>query len=313
MLIPKIEAAVWIAAGILLAAPFAMAADEKQEVGGSAVVTVDPGKEIPGDISENALHLKLDGKEAQVTGFKPLRDPQSTVELVVLVDDGARTSLGSQMSDIGKFIQDQRPGTKVGVAYMLNSQAVFAQPLTTNLAAAAKGVHLPMAGGEGVSSSPYFCLSNLAKNWPSNHPHARREVVMITDGVDNYDPRYDPNDPYVQAAIKDAVRARLIVYSIYWRSQGRLGGSAYGAYDGQNLLSEVAGATGGKSYWEGMGNPVSLSPYFQDIDRRIDNQYELDFTTAIGNKPSIESLKLTVSARAKIDAPQEVYVRPGVE
>ncbi len=309
----KLRALTLIALGSSLAIPLAMAADQRQQQGGSAVVTVEPGKETPGDIPQSALHLKLDGKESEVTGFTPLRDPQSKVELVVLVDDGARTSLGTQMKDISKFIQDQRPGSKVGVAYMLNGRAAFAQPLTTDLAAAAHGVHLPMAGGEGASSSPYFCLSDLAKNWPSNDPHARREVVIISDGVDNYERTYDPDDPYVRAAMDDAVRARLIVYSIYWRSQGRFDSTAYAAYDGQNLLAEVAAATGGKSYWEGTGNPVSFVPYFEDIDRRIDNQYELDFMTAIGNKPAIESLKLTVSARGKIDAPQEVYVHTAAE
>lgn len=300
------------AASLTLAAPFAMAADQNQQVGGHAIVTVDPGKETPGNIPQSALHLKLNGKESQVTGFTPLRDPVSKVELVILIDDGARTSLGTQMKGIEKFIQNQRPGTKVGVAYMLNGRAAFSQPFTTDLAAAAHGVHLPMAGGEGASSSPYFCLSDLAKNWPSNDPHARREVVMISDGIDYYNPRYDPEDPYVQAAMNDAVRAHLVIYTIYWRSQGVFDNTAYAAYDGQNLLTEVAEATGGKSYWQGMGNPVDFSPYFKDVDNRIDNQYELDFMTA-GSKPAIESLKLTVSANAKLDAPGEVFVRPGAQ
>ncbi len=312
MLMRKLQALTLIAVGSAFAVPFAMAADQSQQVGGSAVVTVEPGKEMPGSITQSELHLKLDGKESEVTGFRPLRDPESKVELVVFVDDGARGSLGTQMKDIEKFIQGQRPGTKVGVAYMLNGRAAFAQPFTTDLNAAAHGVHLPMAGGEGASSSPYFCLSDLAKNWPSNDAHARREVVMVSDGVDYYERRYDPEDPYVQAAMNDAVRAHLVVYTIYWRSQGLFDNSAYAAYDGQNLLTEVSAATGGKSYWEGMGNPVSFDPYFKDIDQRLDNQYELDFMTA-GSKPAIESLKLAVSARAKLDAPQEVYVHPGAE
>ncbi|MGH9561567.1 MAG: hypothetical protein ACRD3S_08935, partial [Terracidiphilus sp.] len=133
------------------------------------------------------------------------------------------------------------------------------------------------------------------------------------DGIDYYNPRYDPNDPYVQSAINDAVRAHLIVYTIYWRSQGVFDNTAYAAYDGQNLLTEVAGATGGKSYWQGMGNPVSFDPYFKDIDARIDHQYELDFTTVGSNKPGIDSLKLTVSTNAKLNAPGEVYVHPGAE
>lgn len=308
----KLEALSLMAMGLSLAAPLAMAADQNQQMGGHAVVTVNPGKETPGDIPQSALHLKLNGKESEVTGFTLLRDPQSKVELVVLVDNGARTSLGTQLKGIEKFIQEQRPGTKVGVAYMLNGRAAFSQPLTTDLAAAAHGVHLPMGGGEGASSSPYFCLSDLAKNWPSNDPHARREVVMISDGIDYYNPRYDPNDSYVQAAMNDAVRAHLIIFTIYWRSQGVFDNTAYAAYDGQNLLTEVAGATGGKSYWQGMGNPVDFDPFFRDINERIDNQYELDFMTA-GDKPGIESLKLTVSAHAKLDAPGEVFVHPGAE
>ncbi len=313
MLIRKLQAAVLFAAGSLLAATFAMAAEPKQEAQGSAVVTVLSGNELPGGIPQDALHLKLDGKEAAITRFTPLRDPQSKVEMVVLIDDGARSSLGSQMKDIAKFIENQRPDTKVAVAYMLNGRAAFAGPLTTDHNATARSVHLPMAGGEGVSSSPYFCLSDLAHNWPSKDTSARREVVMITDGVDYYEMRYDPEDPYVQAAMNDAVRARLIVYSIYWRSQGGFDRTRYAAYDGQNLLAEVTQATGGNSYWEGTGNPVSFVPYFEDIDRRLDNQYELDFMTPTGNKPAMQSLKLTVSARAKVDAPQEVYVHSGVE
>jgi len=173
---------------------------------------------------------------------------------------------------------------------------------------------VPLGGGEaGISASPYFCLSDLAKNWPSSDTHARREVVMITDGVDYYELRYDPDDPYVKAAMDDAVRARLIVYAIYWRSTDRFDRTGYAAADGQNLLAQVTQTTGGVSYWQGIGNPVSIVPYFQDIDRRLDNQYELDFMTATGDKPEMQTLKLSVSAHAKINAPQEVYVHPGAE
>ena len=105
---------------------------------------------------------------------------------------------------------------------------------------------------------------------------------MITDGVDDYERRYDPEDPYVEAAINDSVRAHLVVYSIYWRDQGRFDRTGYAANDGQNLLAQLTQVTGGNSYWRGDGNPVNFEPYFADIDRRIDNQYELDFTAPMG-------------------------------
>ena len=309
----KLQLAALMAAVALLAASSALAADENQTGQGSAVVTILSGNEIPGGIPQDALHLKVDGKDSNITGWRQLRGPASTVEMVVLIDDGARASIGTQLTDIAKFIQALPPDAKVAVAYMENGRAALAGPMTTDHSAVTKELHLPLAGAPGVSASPYFCLSDLAKNWPSKDAHARREVVMVTDGVDYYEVHYDPDDPYVAAATTDSIRARLIVYSIYWRNQGFLGRSGYADYDGQNLLAQLTQATGGNSYWEGFGNPVSFEPYLTDISRRLDNQYELDFMAPLGNKPQMETLKLKVSANVKIDAPQQVYVHAGAE
>ena len=245
----KLQLAVLMAAGALLAASSALAADQNQAGQGSAVVTVLSGNEIPGGIPQDALHAEGGRQGFEHHRLDAVARPASKVEMVVLIDDGARASLGTQMNDIAKFIQGLPPDAKVAVAYMENGRAAFAGPLTTDHAAVMRELHLPMAGMPGVSASPYFCLSDLAKNWPSKDAHARREVVMVTDGVDYYEMRYDPEDPYVQAAINDAVRARLIVYSIYWRNQGRFDRTGYAAYDGQNLLAQLTQATGGNSYW----------------------------------------------------------------
>jgi hypothetical protein len=314
MRIHNLHFAALLATGSLLAAIPAMAADSNQQQG-QAVVTVLPGSEVPGGIQQDALHLKVDGKDSTVTGWSLLRGPQSTVEMVVLIDDGARQSLGLQLPDIAKFIQGLPPDAKVAVAYMQNGRAVFggplsADPLSADHAAAVRELHLPLGGGAGASASPYFCLSDLAKHWPSTDAHARREVVAVTDGVDDYDRRFNPDDPYVQAAIEDSVRARLIVYSIYWRNTGLADVTNYAAFSGQGLMAEVTDATGGKSYWEGNGNPVTFQPYLADISDRLDNQYEMDFMTPVAGKPQMASLKLRVAAQVKIDAPQQVYVHP---
>jgi hypothetical protein len=313
MRIRQLEIFAFLAAGMFLAAPFALAAENNQSGVGQAVVTILPGSEIPGGVPQDALHAKVDGKDSTITGWTPLHSPDSKLEVVLLIDDGARESLGLQMSDIAKFIQGLPPDAEVAVGYMENGRAALAGPLSTDHAAVVHELHLPVQGTPGVSASPYFCLSDLAKHWPSTDARARREVVMVTDGVDYYDLRYDPEDPYLQAAIQDSVRARLVVYSIYWRNQGRFDRTGYAANDGQNLLAQLTQATGGNSYWEGYGNPVSLQPYFADIDRRIHNQYELDFITPTGSKPQMASLKLKVTAHAKIASPQQVYVHPGAE
>lgn len=306
----KIALAMSLAAGALMVAAPAFPQNEK-EGQGQAVITVLPAHEnqaAPASLSQQNLAIKVNGKDSTITNWIPLRGENNRVEMVLLIDSAARASLGTQLSDITNFVKTLPPNVAVSVAWMINGQAQLATPLTTDHQQALKGVHLPISVA-GVNASPYFSLSSLATHWPSSDRGARRVVVMITDGIDYYEPRYDPEDPYVQAAITDSVRSGLVVYSLYWQNQGRFDRSLWGTDAGQNLLLEVTQATGGYSYWEGYGNPVSFQPFFKDLDRRLQNQYEISFTAPLNGKPQVENLKLKVNGPpAKVDSPQQVYV-----
>lgn len=300
-----------VLASLLVAAPMAFAQSENQGQG-QATVTVLPKKSSapPSNVSQQSVEVSVNGKKTAVSTWQPLRGDHAGVELVLLIDEGARTSLGREMDDITHFIQSLPPNVKIGIAYMQNGRAALAGPLTADHAQALKGLRLPM-GQPGENASPYFCLSDLAKRWPSSDRDARREVIMITDGVDYYDRRYDPQDPYMLAAIEDSVRARLVVYSIYWRNAGRADRTEYASTSGQNLLAQVTQSTGGNSYCIGMGNPVSLQPYFEDFSRRLQNQYELGFAVPLHGKAQEETLKVKVKAPdSSVTAPQQVWVAP---
>src|SRR2546430_407621 len=72
-----------------------------------------------------------------------------------------------------------------------------------------------------ANGSPYCSLSDLLKKWPAHSPDERREVVMITDGIDRYNGlRYDPSNPYLEATIRDALRNHVVVYAIYFHNAG---------------------------------------------------------------------------------------------
>jgi len=301
-----------LAAFALLGAAQAFCQSDSYQGQGQAVVMVLPKHEgeVPPSVANQDLAVKLNGKNAKVTKWTPLQGPENRLELVVLIDGSARSSLGSQLEDIAHFIKSLPPNTKAAIAYMQSGNAVFVTPLSADHAQVLSALHLP-GGSSGSDASPYFCLSDLAKRWPSGDRAARREVVMVTDGVDNYQRQYDPDDPYVQAAIRDSVRARLVVYSIYWQNRGRADNTAYANDTGQNLLGQVAEATGGKSFWQGMGNPVSFGPYLDELTRRFRNQYELGFVGRLDGKAEVESLRLKLSAPGtEIDSPQQVYVYP---
>lgn len=301
----KIALAFALSAGMVLAASPSFG----QSGQGRAVVTILPShpNDNLGQIPQG-FKLKVNGKDSTVMNFTPLQESNSPVELVMLIDGGARTSLGSQFQDIESFVKEMPPNTKIALAYMANGRAVFSSQLSSSADDVLKGLHLS-TGYPGSNASPYFCLSDLAKSWPSHDRTARREVLMITDGVDNYDRSFDPQDPYVDTAINDSVRAGLVVYSIYWKNMGRANNTWYATNAGQNLLQMVTQATGGNSYWQGTGNPVSLQPFLQDLRRRLNHQYELSFSAPSGGKPEVKTLKIDLKVpSAKVDAPQRVFV-----
>ncbi|MGO9776335.1 MAG: hypothetical protein ACLQGT_03785 [Terracidiphilus sp.] len=304
--------AICVAVTVLVAAAPGFSQSESQQGQGQAVVTVLPKQEgvLPASVTGQDLSVKVDGKPARVTSWKPFQSPENNIELVLLIDGSARSALGGQFDYIERFVKSLPPNTKAAIAYMQNGSATFAGPLSADHAEVLRALHLP-AGAAGSSASPYFCLSDLAKHWPSADSKARREVVMVTDGIDLYYPDLDLDDPYLQAAIADSVRARLVVYSIYWQSKGNAGSFSYENNAGQSLLTAVAEATGGKLFTIGMSNPVSFQPFLDELTRRFRNQYELGFTTVLTGKPQVETLKLKLSAPGtEINSPGQVMVYP---
>ncbi len=293
-----------------LLATGALAQNPATQSNGNVVVTVLPKHEgdVAPSVANQDLSIKVNGKNAKVVKWAPYQD--GNVELVLLIDDSARSSLGTQLNEIASFVKTLPPNIKAAIAWMENGRAVFTTPLSTDHDQVLKALHLP-GGSPGFSASPYFCLSDLAQHWPSNDPAARREVVEISDGVDPYQRRFDPEDPYVQASVTDSVKAHLVVYFIYWRALGRADNTESANNAGQNLMQEVVQGTGGKSFWEGLGNPVSFQPYFEELTRRLRNQYELRFSAQHNGKPEVETFKLKLSAPGdEITAPQQVLVAP---
>ena len=293
-----------------------LAAQNEPNMGtGQAVVTVLPkvDGQIPSSVINQDLSVKVNGKNAKVSVWKPLNKPENRVELIILMDSSARSSLGGQLDEIARFFDHLPPNTSATVGYMEYGDTKLSGPLTTDSAALKKMLHLPV-GDRGSNGSPYFCLSELLKKWPSQDANARREVVMITDGNDPYHGGIGTENPYIQTAMDDASRAHVIVDTLYWANQGLRDSTTVGNNIGQDQLSTITESTGGKDFWHGYGNPVSFEPFFDELTRRLRNQYELRFVAPLKGKPEIESMHLKLSAPGtEVTAPNQVYVVPQSE
>jgi hypothetical protein len=225
-----------LAMGICLAMPGALRTAASQETStGRAVVTAETkAAEGVTTISKQSISVYENRKLQDVSGWTPLRGARSGLQLVVLLDDSSRGNLGLQLNDIRSFLSGLPPTVQVAIGYMRNGTPNLVQNFTNDHTLAAKALRLPqgVAGGNG---SPYFCLSDLVKHWPGGD-NVRREVIMVTDGVDRYSGgRFDPENPYVRAATSDAQKAGVIVYSIYYRGAGRFDQSALATDGGAEL------------------------------------------------------------------------------
>jgi hypothetical protein len=260
-----------------------------------------------------------------LTSWAPVLPAHAQVAL--LIDDGLRESMGRELNNLEDFVRNLPPGIEILIGYMQNGSIQQAQPFTTDHAKAASTLHLP-EGIPGASASPYFCLSDFVKHWPGTAPAdpnaaptigtlsgprtgQARFVIMITNGVDPYNGNtsvMNQDSPYVESAIKDSERAGVAVYAIYFSDAGIRGGSADNS--GQNYLADLAQRTGGVSFWEGVGNPVSTAPFLKQFQNAIAETYIATFNAAAGAHPAQDMVHIKLAAaKTKLHAPEEV--RPG--
>ena len=253
------------------------------------------------------LRLQVNHKDSPITTVSPVIPASAQVAFVR--DDGLRSPLATGVLGLPKFINQLPAGTKVLVGYMQNG-TVQSAGFSTNHEQVASQLRLPFSSA-GLSASPYFCLSEFVKHWPSNEPGARF-VLMITNGVDPYNGRpsvLNQDSPYVQTAQEDAQRAGVAVYSIYYNNAGMRGG----LISGQNYLAQVAEATGAQSLYQGTITPPSLGPYLDQFGKAIAESYSLNFmvSSAHEKRDTLTQIKVTTSQKGvKVHAPENV--RAGV-
>lgn len=270
------------------------------------VVTVKSNKSRPKQpLPASDIAVKLKGRPTNVLGWTPLTGANAGLQLVILVDESVRSYWALQIPDLKKFIEALPPSTAVAVAYMNNGRAVMAQTLTTDHALAAKSLRVTNQI-PGISGSPYFCLSDLATHYWHSPPKIRRVVLMVTNGEDPYYRSPDMQDPYVAAAIQDAQKARMLVYSIYFREHGGGGSNSFGTLIGQSYMQRVADETGGEFYSLAFRSPISFTPFLKQFRDSLDNQYML--TIASGSTGWQQVQVQSKAPEIKLAAPRAIYV-----
>ena len=201
----------------------------------------------------------------------PARDQTAGLQLMILIDETLNIqAVGNNLTDLKEFVKAQPPTTAIGIGYMANTGVNVVQQFTTDHEAAVNAIRLPR-GSLSTMDSPYLSLLSLVKGWSKQN--IRREVLMITDGIDRLHgetltasqlgPRFGARGttgPTVyhsmptisvdaDSASETSQRYNVIVNSIYSPGVGRVARSSWDLDLGLGGLSKIADETGGECYF----------------------------------------------------------------
>jgi hypothetical protein len=273
------------------------------------LVTLEPkrGKTMD-SITPQDIRVQQDHSVCPVSGLTPMG--QAPMQLALLIDNSARFTFDTEINTLKQFVNSLPPYVEVAVGYMANGMTEYTQNFTADHAAAANSIRLSMGAG-GADVSPYDSLTDAVKKWPK--PGApRKEIIMISSGIEGLGGGYMPDNPYVNAGIQSAQKAGVVVYSIYDPSVGHMGHGLWRNTWGQNFLSQLSDETGGEAYMVGFGSPVSFEPFLNSIRDSMQNQYQLTFEVRPQKKSGLVPIRVTIPEKnASIAAPDKVFVKAG--
>lgn len=231
--------------------------------------------------------------------------------LAILIDDSLDSEAASQWGDLRAFITEQPANTLVAVAYARNGAAMIAQDFTADHALAAQALRIPL-GNLAAFSSPYLSLQDWLKRWPSSAGDHRSSIILVSSGIDYFRGSFDPLDPDLDTTIERAQKENVNIWAIYYPGGGHLGRGYFRVFNAQANLSRLSEETGAESYYLAFDRPVSLKPYFEEIQEHLNNQYLLTFAGAGGGKKGkFERVRVTSEVpKVEFLTPSEIFLPP---
>jgi hypothetical protein len=278
-----------------------------QNVPVTTVVTVlGPNYATPPALGKSDVIVRTGNRREDVVAWDAAQGEKSTLEFAIVIDDLA--NINNQLDDIRKFISAQSKGTSVGLFYASNGITQAIAPFSTDHDAVAKKVRIT-TGFPGASTSIYLSLMDVMSKWHAGN--ARREILVIADGIDRF--RGDPDSPDVMLTIEKAQKAGIMIHTLYARGGGREGRNLFRVNYGQSNLAQMADETGGESFFQGLDTPIAFTPFLEQLDMVLHNQYFLTFTTPRSMKKKGELRSFRVSTEqhnVEIAHAREIWV-PG--
>jgi len=232
------------------------------------------------------------------------------ITLAILIQDELASSFNLQLKPIAEFIKKLPEGSRVMVGYIHGGSVGTRQRFTTDLKKAADALRIVSGSVASAGNGPYGGVASTVKRFEAM-PAGRRAILLVSDGFDIAEgdsPSSVIHAPDLERAISRAQRASVAIYSFYFPT-GLTENSAIRAISGQAGLDRLADETGGRSYFQGSGVPVTLTPFFDEINMALRRQFSLTYLSTHMKKGYHEVEVKSSNPEITIEHPKGYYFR----
>lgn len=226
-------------------------------------------------IEAGDIFVKEDGDEQTILSIRSVRE--NPLSFAILIQEDLSTGFNLELKNLAEFIQRMPKGSRVMIAYMRNGNLNIRQKFTEDLEKAARSLRIVTGSSASAPNNPYVEIDDVLERFDSL-PLGRRAILLISDGFDNsngFSPSSQSND--LDRAILKAQRKSVAVYSIYTSaSQTENAGSSV-ILTAQGMLNQLSHETGGRAFFSGTGSPVSLLPFFKELNQTLNRQFAITY------------------------------------
>lgn len=272
-------------------------------------VSREKGQEPPPLSKDDFLIYQRHDRRPVIDAVRQSGD-NNKLDLYIVVDEAISSEVTLNYRDITNFVHELPSTGRVGVLYALNGAVNAPLDLSDNREAAVKALRIPL-GRIGAGGGIYLSLVDLAKRLPPASDR-RRAILFLSSGIDlfrGYSESWAGVNPDLDEAIRLLDRAGVNVYSIYVSPAAHFRRGLFLVTNGQSCLSRLADETGGEAYFQGLGTPISMKPFLDEMMEHLNNQYVVTFAAKPRIKSDYADIHVTTEvSRVEVHGPDRVYV-----
>lgn len=277
-------------------------------------ISIFSKKELKENFAEEYLQtdriiVKENGDEQEILSIRSITD--APMSLAFVIQDDLTSNFNLQIKEIKEFILGLPRGTRVMVAYGRAGSVEVRQRFTEDLERAAASIRIVASSDASGPRSPFDPLSDVLNRFDAL-PAGRRAVLLFSDGVDTSGGQTLASITQsfeLDSSILKAQRKSVAVYSFYSPTVDSERGNSTFSLAGQGALAKLADETGGRSFYQGSGPPVSYMPFLRELSISLRRQFALTYLSTHMKKTYYKVSVTSTNPEIKIEHPRGYYYR----